>query len=162
MLRGYYTPSPTPFQSKLEKMHLTSPTAGTSKLVLPATVPLPTYSPDKSNLSAASTSTSAPPIQTAQGKEGIRHSFEQELGKVLMTSPDLSTVNLNMTEDGVSPQQTINSIDMGFTLINEKNMQRSPSVEEVKVICDIYPGVSDVLHFPPYLRMVCYTLPEQI
>ena len=94
--------------------------------------------------------------------EGIRHSLKQEFGKLLTTSPDLSIGNLDTTEEGVSPQQTINSIDMGFTLINEKNLQRSPSVEEVKAICDIYPGVTDVLHFPPYLRVVCETLPEQI
>lgn len=76
--------------------------------------------------------------------------------------PDLWIASLNIVEERVNPQETINSVDMGFTLIDDKNMQRSPSIEEVKLICDIYPGVSDVLHFPPYLRIVCDTLPEQI
>ena len=41
-------------------------------------------------------------------------------------------------------------------------MQRSPSIEEVKIICDLSAGVSDVLHFPPYLRVVCSSLPKRI
>ena len=140
-------------------MRLTSQTARIPKLVHFATIPLSISSSDKKNLSEASTSTAAP--QTPQTKEGFHQSFKQEFDNP-MTLPDLWIANLNTVEERVNPQETINSIDMGFTLIDEMNMQRSPSIEEVKLICDIYSGVSDVLHFPPYLRIVCDILSEQI
>lgn len=66
-----------------------------------------------------------------------------------------------MVEETVNLQWTINSIDMEFSLIDHKNMLRSPSMEEVKVICDIYSGVCDVLYLP-YLRVVCDSMPEHV
>jgi hypothetical protein len=67
-----------------------------------------------------------------------------------MTLPDLSTASLNTLEETMNPQQGINSIDMGFTLVDQNHVQRSPLMAEVRSIRDIYRGIRDVLHFPPY------------
>jgi hypothetical protein len=64
-------------------------------------------------------------------------------------------------EDSVNTQQTVNSMDKGVTLIGKKN-KRSPAVEQVKVICNRYPGARDVFlfHCPPHIRVICDPLQQ--
>lgn len=107
-------------------------------------------------LSVTNTSTH---IQSSKSKIGIRQSLKED-GKSL-TCLNLRIGPSNTVEESVI-QDSINTIDMGFKLIDENNVQRSPSVEEVKAICEVFPRVSDVLHFPPYLRILCDKLPERI
>ena len=114
MLRGYYTPSRSSFQAKLEKMRLTSPAARIPKPVHSATIPLSMSSSDKKNLSEAGTSTAAP--QTTQTKEGFHQSFKQEIGNP-MTLPDLWIASLNTVERKVDPQETIKSIPSTWDLL---------------------------------------------
>ena len=146
LLRGYYTPSPSSFQTKLERMGL---------MFQPNTKP-PASTSDDHTPSVANASTH---IQNPKSKIGIRQSLKED-GK------SLAWLNLRIgpsnTVEGSVIQDTINSIDMGFKLVDENNIQRSHSVGEVKVICEVFPGVSDVLHFPPYLRILCDKLPERI
>jgi hypothetical protein len=130
-------------------MHLTSPTVEISN---PA--PLSTSFSDKMNPSAnASSSDPALQIPTASARPGS--------GKPKIL-PDLWIGNMKAVEETIDLRQSINSIDMGFTLIDQNNAQRSPSITEVGVICDMYPGVSRVLHLPPYLHVVCDKIPEQV
>jgi len=51
-------------------------------------------------------------------------------------------------------------IEMGFSLVSPGYVQRSPTKNEVAIMRGLFPDVRRVLHMPPYLTLVCETLPE--
>jgi hypothetical protein len=55
-------------------------------------------------------------------------------------------------------------LDLGFSLVKPEpgNVQRSPSISEVKIMRLLYPTLRNVIHFPPYIVLVTDSIPESV
>jgi hypothetical protein len=56
--------------------------------------------------------------------------------------------------------EELRSLDLGFSLVSNTGAQRSPSRAEVRLMREIYPEIREVIHFPPFLIIVCTELPK--
>ena len=64
--------------------------------------------------------------------------------------------SLHVTQEIISEE--LRSLDLGFNLVHDTGVQRSPSCAEVRLLREVYPEIREVIHFPPFLIVVCTTL----
>jgi hypothetical protein len=61
---------------------------------------------------------------------------------------------------GTAATQNPKSIEMPFTLVSEKGVQRHPLRHEVRMLREIWPEIRMAILMPPYLTLVCDTIPS--
>ena len=54
------------------------------------------------------------------------------------------------------------SVEMPFSLLEGDRIQRSPTREEVAILRKVYPTITEVLHLPPFLIIVCDPVPSTV
>jgi hypothetical protein len=88
------------------------------------------------------------------------------MGHILHTdSPDSSGLKGNSPFSSHSYIDTAaiqnpKSIEMPFTLVSEKGVQRHPLRHEVRMLREIWPEIRMAILMPPYLTLVCDTIPS--
>lgn len=74
----------------------------------------------------------------------------------LLISGKIRTADVSLD---VSSEE-LRSLDLGFTLVSNTGVQRSPTRAEVRLMREIYPEIREVIHLPPFLIIVCMKLPK--
>jgi hypothetical protein len=90
------------------------------------------------------------------------------MGHILHTdSPDSSGLKGNSPFSphsyiGTAAAQNPKTIGMPFTLVSEEGVQRHPLRHEVRMLREIWPEIRMAILMPPYLTLVCETIPSTI
>jgi hypothetical protein len=112
---------------------------------------------------AAATLQSSSDDRAAEDHADTTHTLNVELpftgilkSHRLLISGKIRTTHVNID---ISSEE-LRSLDLGFTLVSNTGVQRSPTRAEVRLMREIYPEIQEVIHLPPFLVVVCIKLPK--